>query len=66
MLATKLKTSNSGNFIKIREVTDFDCSIGEACHNIQLSAHRLDVAAQSRQIHVSAFFNLGNGGLLDL
>jgi hypothetical protein len=54
----------------LRELSDeeiaWKVSGTRSYHELQLTAHRLNVAAQRRDVHIRTFFDLGNGGLLNV
>ena len=53
-----------GGAAQIGKVADLDRAIREARYHIQLTTHRLNVAAQRGDVHIGALLDLGDGRLL--
>src|SRR6266436_2634317 len=55
----------SGSILfQVSEVADLDGTVRKARNDLQLPAHRLDVAAQRRDVHIRAPLELRDRGLL--
>ena len=55
-----LKKSGRQRLIKLLELIDADAAVGEAGHNLQISAHCLDDTPQGGDIHIRTFLDPGN------
>jgi hypothetical protein len=49
--------------VQVAEGLDPHVVIWEACHDLQLAAHRAEIATQRAHVHVGALLELGDGGL---
>src|SRR5260221_13725367 len=55
----------SGSILfQVSEVADLDGTVRKARNDLQLPAHRLDMAAQRRDVHIGAPLELRDRGLL--
>src|SRR6267143_1379539 len=65
MAASYTVDRGSGSILfQVSEVADLDGTVRKARNDLQLPAHRLDMAAQRRDVHIGAPLELRDRGLL--
>jgi hypothetical protein len=60
------RSSGRSVAFQVGEIADLYRAVRKARHHLQLAAHGLDVATQRGEVHIRAFLQLGDGGLLDV